>query len=209
MYRDPYSENEQLFKLHPYKIFMYLLLGSLSALFLGISAAYLYQVVNNQIDTITPPMIFILNSVLLLGGSWFIIQANKAYKKDDTAGYTRSLIITLILTILFMIAQSSAWMYMVGNGMLARSNPSTGYLYVISGMHFMHVIGGIPFLALFIHAAHKRMKEPVSVLVYFSDPEKRLKLRLLTIYWHFLDALWIYLVVFFLLMKVVKAVLGY
>ena len=41
------------------------------------------------------------------------------------------------------------------------------------------------------------MKEPVSVLVYFSDPEKRLKLRLLTIYWHFLDGLWIYLVLFF------------
>ncbi len=207
MYRDPYAENEQLFRLHPYKIFMYLLLGSLSALFFGISAAYLYQIVNNQIDTITPPMIFILNSLLLLASSWFIIRANKAYLADDTDKYTYSLIITLILTIIFMIAQSAAWMYMMTNGMLARNNPSTGYLYVISGLHFMHVIGGIPFLALFIHAAYKRMKEPVSVLVYFSDPEKRLKLRLLTIYWHFLDALWIYLVVFFLLMKVVRGVL--
>jgi len=204
MYRDEYAENEQLFKLHPYKIFMYLLLGSLTALFLGISVSYLYQVVNNQIDTITPPAIFILNSVLLLASSWFIIRANKAYQKDDTKSYTRSLIVTLILTILFMIAQTAGWTYMLGNGMLASNNPSTGYLYVISGLHFMHVIGGIPFLALFIHVAYKRMKEPVSVLVYFSDPEKRLKLRLLTIYWHYLDALWIYLVVFFLLMKVVK-----
>jgi len=207
MYRDEYAENEQLFKLHPYKIFMYLLLGSLTALFLGISVSYLYQVVNNQIDTITPPAIFILNSVLLLASSWFIIRANKAYQKDDTKSYTRSLIVTLILTILFMIAQTAGWTYMLGNGMLASNNPSTGYLYVISGLHFMHVIGGIPFLALFIHVAYKRMKEPVSVLVYFSDPEKRLKLRLLTIYWHYLDALWIYLVVFFLLMKVVKMIL--
>lgn len=204
MYRDEYAENEQLFKLHPYKIFMYLLLGSLTALFLGISVSYLYQIVNNQIDTITPPAIFMLNSVLLLASSWSIIRANKAYQKDDTKGYTRALIVTLILTILFMIAQTAGWTYMLGNGMLASNNPSTGYLYVISGLHFMHVIGGIPFLALFIHVAYKRMKEPVSVLVYFSDPEKRLKLRLLTIYWHYLDALWIYLVVFFLLMKVVR-----
>ena len=42
------------------------------------------------------------------------------------------------------------------------------------------------------------MKEPVTVLVYFSDPEKRLRLRLLTIYWHFLDGLWIFLVLFLL-----------
>ncbi len=205
MYRDPYNpETEQLFRLHPYKIFMYLLLGSLCALFFGVSAAYMYQVVNSEIETVTPPTIFLLNSLLLLGGSWFISQANKAYQNDDTQGYTRSLIITLILTILFMIAQSAGWMYMISNGMLASRNPSTGYLYVISSLHFIHVIGGIPFLALFIHVAYKRMKEPVSVLVYFSDPEKRLKLKLLTMYWHFLDALWIYLVVFFMLMKVVK-----
>ena len=43
------------------------------------------------------------------------------------------------------------------------------------------------------------MREPVSVLIYFSDPEKRLKLRMLTMYWHFMDALWIYLVVFLLI----------
>jgi len=208
MYRDSYDrETEQFFRLHPYKIFMYLLLGSLCALFFGVSAAYLYQVVNNEIDTITPPTLFLLNSLILLGASWFIIQANKAYKNDNTKAYTGSLIVTLLLTIVFMIAQTAGWVYMFNNGMLARSNPSTGYLYVISSLHFLHVIGGIPFLALFIHAAHKRMKEPVSVLVYFSDPEKRLKLTLLTTYWHFLDALWIYLVAFFMLMKVVKMML--
>ena len=52
-------------------------------------------------------------------------------------------------------------------------------------------------MSYFIYQARYHMKEPVSVLVYFSDPEKRLNLRLLGIYWHFLDVLWIYLVVFF------------
>jgi cytochrome c oxidase subunit 3 len=85
-----------------------------------------------------------------------------------------------------------------------NSDTSAGYLYVISGLHFAHVIGGIPFLGYFIWQARKKMQEPVSVLVYFSDPEKRLKLRLLTIYWHFLDALWIYLVLFFFINYLVQ-----
>jgi cytochrome c oxidase subunit 3 len=59
-----------------------------------------------------------------------------------------------------------------------------------------HVIAGLPFLVMFYRTACKRMVDPVTVLVYFSDPEKRLKLRLLTVYWHFLDGLWIYLVLF-------------
>jgi len=66
---------------------------------------------------------------------------------------------------------------------------------------------GIPFLAWFYWMAKKKMVEPVSVLVYFSDPEKKLRLRLLTIYWHFLDGLWIYLVLFFWINYLIKDIL--
>lgn len=202
------ADREQLFQVHPYKILMYLSMGSMSALFFGVTFAYLYQIINHDIATIIPPYIFVFNTVLLLLSSWLIVRANRAYLADDTEAYTRSLIYTLVVTVLFMVAQIAAWMYMSREGMLASDNPSTGYLYVISGLHFLHVIGGLPFLVLFIRTARKRMKEPVSVMVYFSDPEKRLKLRLLTMYWHFLDGLWIYLVVFFLLMKVIRIFLG-
>ena len=62
-----------------------------------------------------------------------------------------------------------------------------------------HVLGGLPFLVQFYLAARKRMIDPVTVLIYFSDPQKQLRLKLLTRYWHFLDGLWIYLVLFFLI----------
>jgi len=80
--------------------------------------------------------------------------------------------------------------------MLSSDNMAS-YLYLISGLHFLHVIFGIPFLAAFVIVAYKKMKEPVSVLIYFSDPGKLRKLKILTIYWHYLDILWIYLVAFF------------
>ncbi len=107
------------------------------------------------------------------------------------------LVVTIVLSLLFMVAQFQAWVQLFEHQIYIDSDPSAGYLYVISGLHFAHVIGGLPFLILFLWRAYKDMREPVSVLVYFSDPEKRLRLRLLTIYWHFLDILWIYLVLFF------------
>ena len=45
--------------------------------------------------------------------------------------------------------------------------------------------------------AYRKMRSPVTVLLYFSDPGKNRILNLINIYWHFLDSLWLYLVVFF------------
>ncbi|MCC7244470.1 MAG: cytochrome c oxidase subunit III, partial [Saprospiraceae bacterium] len=105
--------------------------------------------------------------------------------------------LTLLLSLLFGLMQVVAWVWLFQNNIHLNSSTTTGFLYVISFVHLAHVIGGMPFLYQFYRTAKKRMVDPVTVLVYFSDPEKRLKLRLLTIYWHFLDGLWIYLVLFF------------
>ena len=101
------------------------------------------------------------------------------------------------MTIIFMICQYIGWSDLFSRQLFIGTDNSSSYLYLISGLHFAHVLTGLPFLILFLNTARIKMKEPVSVLIYFSDPEKRLKLRLLTIYWHFLDILWIYLVLFF------------
>lgn len=166
-------------------------------MFLAFTAAFVYTRVQSDLPPIKLPSIFIFNTLVLLTSSGAMIWAKRCYKADDTENYQRALIATMVISVLFMILQGVGWYQLFSNQIYIYSDNSAGYLYVISGLHFAHVIAGLPFLGLFLWAARKRMKEPVSVLVYFSDPEKRLKLRLLTIYWHFLDLLWIYLVVFF------------
>ena len=201
---DP-KEYQQL-RFHPYNIALTLLLFSITALFLAFSAAYLYtRVQNPEIPTVTLPKIFILNTLILVGSSYSINWATQCYLNDDTENYTRALQVTIVLTVIFMILQSIGWNQLMGQmeSHFLASNLSS-YLYLISGLHFAHIVAGLPFLLLFLYAAHKRMKDPVSVLVYFSDPEKRLKLKLLTMYWHFLDVLWIYLVLFFLVNQFVS-----
>ncbi|MBX2878075.1 MAG: cytochrome c oxidase subunit 3 [Saprospiraceae bacterium] len=189
----------QNFAFHPHNIYLMLLLFSLSVLFLALSAAFVYTRVQNGLPPVKLPWLFAFNTVILLGSSWAMLQAKKAYLADETERYQGMLIVTIVLSIIFMVAQSMAWFQLFNQQIYVHSDPSAGYLYVISALHFAHVIGGLPFLGLFLWKAKKYMKEPVSVLVYFSDPEKRLRLRLLTIYWHFLDILWIYLVIFFYL----------
>ena len=139
------------------------------------------------------------NSILLIISSWTINLANKAYKSDNTKEYQWALWGTFLLTLVFLILQIIGWTMYYDAFVGSNIGNGRNYLYAISGLHFVHVIGGIPFLVLFMYTAYFRMKEPVSVLVYFSDPNKLMRLQLLTIYWHFLDGLWLFLVGFFLL----------
>ena len=192
------NRTERNFLIHPHYIMMYLMLAGITALFLGFSAAYLYNRVEQGIPPVRIPWLFYCNSLLLVGSSYFLHMAKKNYLDDDTEGYKRSIAGALSLTVIFLIAQLFAWNQLQQDNIALTHSTMASYLYLISILHFAHVIAGIPFLASFLYTAVKRMKTPVSVLIYFSDEDKKRKLHLLNMYWHFLDGLWIYLVVFFL-----------
>lgn len=187
--------NEFLF--HPKNVMLSILLFGLVFLFLALTAAYIYIRVTNGVPPVKVPMLFVLNTAILLAGSWTMIRAKRCYLADDTQGYQQNLKYTIWLSLFFTLMQGLAWWWLFENNVMLRSSTTTSFLYVISFVHLAHVLAGLPFLLHFYRAAKKHMVDPVTVLVYFSDPEKRLNLRLLTMYWHFLDALWIYLVLFF------------
>ncbi len=184
------------FMFHPQNIMLCILLLGLSVLFLALTISYIYSRTTMQVPPIRVPLLFLGNTGILLGSSYTMILAKRRYLGDDTEGYQRNLKYTIWLSLLFMLMQVVAWYWLFQQNVNLRTSTTAGYLYVISFLHLAHVVAGLPFLMLFYHAAKKRMVDPVTVLVYFSDPEKRLKLRLLTIYWHFLDILWVYLVLF-------------
>jgi cytochrome c oxidase subunit 3 len=191
------DDQDQNFAFHPKNVYLTLLLVSLTILFLTLSGAFIYTRVQSELPPLKLPLLFLVNTAILLASSYTMILAKRAYLADDTKRYISMLGYTMGLSFFFLGMQCIAWYLLFEQQIFITTDNSAGYLYVSSGLHFLHVIGGIPFLGTFLYKANKYMKEPVSVLVYFSDPAKRLNLRLLTLYWHFLDGLWIYLVLFF------------
>lgn len=195
---------ERNYAIHPLYITITLVLASITSLFIGFSGAYLYNRIQEGTPPIQLPTLFYANTLILICSSLTLRHAKKSYKMDQTERYQLMLGLTLFLSFLFIIAQLLAWRQLQQANILIDGSNMGSYLYVISGLHFTHVIAGIPFLAFFLYSAIKKMKEPVSVLVYFSDPDKKRKLDVLTIYWHFLDILWVYLVLFFLINYIIQ-----
>jgi cytochrome c oxidase subunit 3 len=117
-----------------------------------------------------------------------------AARKNNFQQITLWLVVTFALGIAFMIAQYSAWSELYQNKIYfaGRQSNSTGsFLYVITGLHVAHLIGGLLYLIGVIVRATKQQ----------FNAENHLKLKLCAIYWHFLDILWIYLFIFLLNFK--------
>lgn len=184
------------FRFHKHNVLLTLLLTGLSMLFVAISAAYVYSRVQNELPAIQLPWLFFFNTLILVASSWTLIQAEKAYEDDDTDRYRQLLSATTILSILFLGLQFMAWVQLFQKDFHVDSNLTASYVYALSFLHFIHVAGGIPFLVYFVVQAFRKLQEPVSVLVYFSDPDRRRGLLLLTKYWHWLDLLWLILIAF-------------
>lgn len=198
---DSHQNESMIF--HPKNIILFLTLAGLTMLFLSLSFAYVYTRTLSKLPPLQLPWLFYVNTLVLLASSYTLWQSKRAYLEDMTGRYQQTLYITISLSLLFLVLQGIAWYSLFNQNILIQSDNSAGYLYVISGLHFFHVVAGLPFLIYFSLQAKKYMIEPVSVLVYFSDPHKRLNLRLISIYWHFLDILWVYLMVFFVVNKMI------
>lgn len=190
-------EKERNFLIHPSYILMFLLLAGISSLFLGFSGAYLYNRIQQGIPPVQLPTLFYFNTLILITSSIMLKWAKKSYLNDNTRNYKIALMVTLVLTIGFLISQIYAWGQLQASDVFINYNNMASYMYLISGLHFLHVVAGIPFLIMFVINAVQKMRSPMSVLLYFSDLKKKRRLNLFNIYWHFLDGLWIYLVLFF------------
>jgi len=191
------TETRHSFGIHPAKIMITLIIMAVTVLFLAFSASYIFSRIQSNLNPVKVPLLFFINTLFIMGSSYSIEKSIKLYQSEKTEKYKHALVITLLLTLFFLIGQIYAWrmLFLQNTGMIGDN--STSYLYVLSGVHFTHVIGGLPFLISFYIKAIRKLKGPVENLIYYADEAIFMRLKVLRIYWHFVDLLWIYLIIFF------------
>jgi len=145
------------------------------------------------------PYSFVLSTAIIIVSSFVLAQAPKAFQDDNMTTLKNLLGITFLLGLGFCLFQFIGWMELQKSGIFMTGKASGAYLYLISGLHALHLIGGMIYLGLEYQMAHQMEKDPVKQLVLSTSPYEKLKLKMLCIYWHFLDALWLLLFLYFLI----------
>jgi cytochrome c oxidase subunit III len=134
---------------------------------------------------LTLPPILYLNTLLLIASSVALEIGRRDVRgfmtaKDHVANPSRWLNIALVLGILFVAGQITAWMQLRAQGLYLATNPNSSFFYVLTVMHALHISGGLGGLTRVIRKLnHGTLRK--STLDATSH------------YWHFMDGLWIYL----------------
>ncbi len=186
-------------KIDPHLMFMYLAMFGSALIFLFMIIAYsLSKPDVSDFNNFKFPKAFIVSMVLLLISSFSISKSLPAFENGNFNVVKKSLGITLILSIAFTICQYLGWYQLNETGIYLGGRSSGAYLYVISGLHVVHLVAGIIFLSSIFFQIASAAKDPVRQLMMETNPYQKIKLEILSKYWHYMDGLWIFLFFYFL-----------
>jgi cytochrome c oxidase subunit 3 len=124
-----------------------------------------------------------VNTVLLFLGSVALQWTHSQLKHGREAGVKAGLLLGALLTLGFVYGQYAAWQDMRAAGYYMYNNPANSFFYVMTGIHALHIIGG---LWVWMRAGYRVWTG--------TSPEKiRLSVELCAVYWHFLLLVWLVL----------------
>ena len=178
-------------KIHPQKFALWISFASSMMVFMAFTSAFLVRQAQGNWMEFKLPDVFFLNTAIILASSITLHTAYLQFLKRNFNAYKTLLTITLILGFAFLAGQYVGWQALANSGVPLTMNPSGDFIYVISGAHALHIVGGIAALIIAIIHAYG--------LPNTVTPLRKLRLELTLSFWHFVDFLWLYLLIFFVL----------
>ncbi len=166
---------------------MRFLLVSISMLFLTIGVVYHERAQSHvQWQHIEVPPLLWLSTGLILASTWTLEIARGAWERKNSLRYAHWLAVTVGIGALFLASQLFALRELAMQGIYLRNNPHSSLFYVLTGVHGLHLFGGMVALVFLLITAAKR---PEVVLFDFRRQSGRITTAAL--YWHFLAGIWL------------------
>ena len=174
-----------------YRLGVLVAIASILMMFTALASAYIVRAgLPTSFDwrpTAAPSFVWV-STALIVASSLTFSLAKRALGRGEEAAYRAWLGATLLLGLGFLASQLLAWRQLVARGVYLASNPHSSFFYVLTGLHGLHLAGGILGLGfLWAYAARGRA----------GGAQYGVKRRTLTdavgIYWHFMDGLWVFL----------------
>lgn len=174
------------------KFLVWLFIISSFMIFAGLTSGFIVYTAGSPdrgLKTILPEA-FLYSAAIIVLSSITMHLAYLSAKKLQFGLQKLYLVITIVLGLLFMGMQFYGWQLLTGQGVyFVNYNASQSFIYVFTGLHMLHIIAG---LVMLINSLVGSVRNIAQVRNLF-------RLETTSIFWHFIDILWIYLYVFLLL----------
>lgn len=175
-------------RIHPHKFTLWIAIASILMMFAGLTSAFIVKSNQASWQGVVIPKFFWYSTGVIVLSSLTVQMALRSFKQREMGKYRSLIAVTFVLGIVFVLLQWLGFEDLWAQQITFKGGNAGQFLYVLFGLHAIHVIGGIiALLVMFIKAFFGKSK------LYSSVP-----VEVAATYWHFVDLLWIYLLVFFL-----------
>jgi cytochrome c oxidase subunit III len=157
-------------------------LGTVSMLFIGFTSAYILRRASADWQPLAAPGILWVNTAILVVSSVSLEIARRRLRSWDLAGAQKWMAGAAVLGLAFLAGQVLGWREFQGRGVFLSSNPHSAFFYLLTGVHALHLVGGLAWGFVTLWRLRRMAVTPG------GDG-----LALFATYWHFLGALWLYL----------------
>ena len=172
-----------------YRIGMWMALAAIAMMFAALTSAYVMRAGTQGWQEMALPRLLWLSTALILASSVVFEIARRALRRDDERTYRRWLALALVLGLGFLVSQLMAWRQLVAEGVYLASNPHSSFFYLLTGLHGLHLAGGIAGLSYLLWRTTRTLVRPSTAEV----KKRRAVADAVGIYWHFMDGLWVYI----------------
>lgn len=172
--------------MNPKKFAMWLFILSVMMIFASLTSAYIVKKAEGDWLIFDFPRLFVYTSVIIVLSSISMHFSYISAKRNNLLKIRIGLVITAILAVIFVIGQYLSWGELVDQGVFFVGNPAGSFIYIFTGLHAAHLLGGMVFLGIVLFRAFK----------YRVHSKNMLSIEMCTTYWHFLGGLWLYLYLF-------------
>ncbi|GAA4453427.1 cytochrome c oxidase subunit 3 [Rurimicrobium arvi] len=169
---------------------LYVAMASIAMMFAGLTSAYIVRRGQPNWRSYELPHIFWFSTVVIVLSSVTVHLALRALKARRIPVFRAFVVLSLVLGLCFGLLQYIGFseLYHAPKPVRLDGNPSESFLFIIWGLHLAHIAGGIvALLVVWLRSFRKNVKE-------YSATGMSIAAN----YWHFVDLLWLYLFIFFL-----------
>lgn len=171
-----------------YRIGVWIALAAILMMFTALTSAYIVRAAgaSDWIQIAMPRLLWFSTALIVISSVTFEV-ARKALARDEQQAYRRWLFVTAALGLGFLLTQFLSWKQLVAQGVYLSSNPHGAFFYLLTALHGLHLLGGILALVyLLFHALSRREPEQIGV-------RRTQAAGAVSLYWHFMDGLWVFL----------------
>jgi cytochrome c oxidase subunit III len=180
------------YNLQPKKFIMWLFMISSIIFFAGLTSGFIVYSGDGAGKSLNVPLpkAFIYSTVIIIISSFTLHWSYLQTKRLKFEGQKLGLWITLVLGIIFIGMQIYGWAVWTDLGIFfINSNASISFVYVFTLTHILHIIAGLIIILTALASSYKKLPNVTNLF----------RMEIASIFWHFVDILWIYLYVFLLL----------